>query len=175
MDFYNLQETDHKLFSEALRSMTPECSRASATASECRDLLKKYFFNLDRVTGKKNILVVEEDPRLQRVMRSLVMDSAAEGAQCQVVDSLDKLEDLLKNQVCDLLVANYYQSEDEIEYEFWERTRARFPNMEVIIFSHVNDREYYEMLERLSEPEDPAPKHPMTAKLKSFFENVFGG
>lgn len=156
MDFYNLQESDHRLIAQAM-------SRASS------DLL-----SFDRVLNKKNILLAEEDPRIQRAMQKLILEINRD-AQCWIVDSVEEITDMLEQQECDLLIANYYLSEDEIDYEFWEAIRERFPRMEVLILSHINDREYYEMLEKISQADQEGSRQPLSSRIKHFFEHVFGG
>jgi len=166
MDFYNLQERDHELLERAM-DMT-------VGSREYRDYLRKHFFSLQKLANKKSILVAEEDPRIQRVMQSLIREENPE-AVCVFADSVEEISEILEDTVCDLLVANYYLSEDEIDYEFWERVRTRFPEMEVVILSHVNDREYYEMLEKLDGFGDEEIAKAPTSRLKRFFEDVFGG
>jgi CheY-like chemotaxis protein len=140
MDFYNLQENDHRLLEQV---MTPSFS----STDEYQDYLKRHFFNFERVLNKKSILLAEEDPRVQRAMQKMIQEANKE-ANCWVVNSVEDISGVLSDKLCDLLIANYYLSEDEIDYEFWERIRERYPQMEVIILSHVNDREYYELLEK---------------------------
>lgn len=166
MDFYNLQDSDHQLLEKTVGAL-------SAGVSEYQDYLKRHFFNFERVLDKKSIIVAEEDPRIQKAMMDMIQN-ANQDAQCWVVDSVEEIEESLEERQCDLLIANYYQSEDEIDYEYWERVRARYPHMEVIILSHINDREYYDMLERLSSA-DPRATQPISSRIRHFFENVFGG
>lgn len=165
MDFYNLQESDHLLIEQTMD--LPVASK------EYRDYLRKQFFNLEKLVNKKCIIVAEEDPRVQRVMQNLIREENR-AAQCLFADSIEEIEDVLKENNCDLLVANYYTSEDEIDYEFWEKVRLEYPLMDVVILSHVNDREYYEMLEKI---QDNAPVNALNggSKIKQFFDNVFGG
>jgi DNA-binding NarL/FixJ family response regulator len=165
MDFYNLQEIDHQLLEQSLG--------LTVGSKEYRDYLRRQFFNIDRMADKKSIVVIEEDPRIQRVMQTLVREENSE-AVCVFADSVAELKNILSTNPCDLLVANYYSAEDQIDYEYWEQMRAEYPDMEVVILSHVNDREYYEMLEKL-EDENDAPAGFASSKLKQFFENVFGG
>ena len=170
MDFYNLQENDHRLIEQTLSrhlggvTVTPDYKEA----------LQRQFFNFDRVLNKKSILLAEEDPRIQRAMQKMIQE-ANQDAQCWIVDSVDEISDLLDEKECDLLIANYYLSEDEIDYEFWEVVRDRYPQMDVIILSHVNDREYYEALVKMSKEDHGGLHQRFSAKLKHFFEHVFGG
>lgn len=166
MDFYNLQESDHQLLENAMA--------LTVGSKEYRDYLRSHFFNLERLADKKCILVVEEDPRIQRVMQQLIREENRK-ADCLFADTVEDIAEVLRENPCDLLVANYYLSEDEIDYEFWEHVRTRFPDMEVVILSHVNDREYYEMLEKLEQLEFPPIQNSGNSRLKHFFENVFGG
>jgi len=172
MDFYNLQETDHRLIEKSIGR--------TSDSPVYKDYLEHHFFNFERVLNKKNILLAEEDPRIQRAMQKMILE-ANQDAQCWIVDSVDEVTDLLAEKDCDLLIANYYLSEDEIDYEFWETIRGRFPQMEVIILSHVNDREYYQMLEKASREEQEGrhelhePRERLTSKIKHFFEHIFGG
>jgi DNA-binding NtrC family response regulator len=166
MDFYNLQENDRRLIEQTMNR--------AADPSSYKDYLQRYFFNFDRVYNKKNILLVEEDPRIQRAMQKMIREANQE-AQFWIADSVDEILDTLDKKECDLLIANYYLSEDEIDYEFWEVIRARFPLMDVIILSHVNDREYYEALEKMSQNVHEGHSRPFSTKLKHFFEHVFGG
>jgi len=167
MDFYNLQENDHRLLEKA---MTPSLS----AADEYQDYLKRHFFNFERVLDKKSILLAEEDPRVQRAMQKMIQEANKE-AHCWIVNSVEEISEVLSDKLCDLLIANYYLSEDEIDYEFWERIRERYPQMEVIILSHVNDREYYELLEKSGNSQEGAESHRFSARIRNFFENVFGG
>lgn len=166
MDFYNLQESDHRLIEQTMIR--------AVDSPVYKDYLQRHFFNFDRVLNKKNILLAEEDPRIQRAMQKMIQD-ANRDAQCWIVDSVEEVTDLLAERECDLLIANYYLSEDEIDYEFWETLRERFPQMEVMILSHVNDREYYEALEKMSRDDQEGLHQPFSAKIKHFFEHVFGG
>lgn len=166
MDLYNLQESDHKLLEKTLGNI-------AAGMSEYQDYLKSNFFNFERLLEKKSILVAEEDPVIQRALTDMIQEANQE-AQCWAIDSIEDIDQSLENKQCDLLIANYYLSEDEIDYEFWERIRARYPHMEVIILSHVNDRESYEILEKMSGIGGRS-LHPLSSRIKHFFENVFGG
>ena len=166
MDFYNLQESDHRLLEKTMQ--------LTVGSKEYRDYLRKHFFSLEKLANKKNIVVAEEDPRIQRVMQNLIREENEE-AICRFADSVDEISELLEESVCDLLVANYYTSEDEIDYEFWENVRARFPEMEVVILSHVNDREYYDMLEKLGKADRDLEGAHSPSRMKQFFDNVFGG
>jgi hypothetical protein len=170
MDFYNLQETDHRLIEQTLSHHLGGVT----VAPELKDSLQRQFFNFDHVLNKKSILLAEEDPRIQRAMQKMIQEANKE-AECWIVDSVDEISDLLDEKECDLLIANYYLSEDEIDYEFWEMVRGRYPHMEVIILSHVNDREYYEALVKVSREDQEGPHLPFSTKLKHFFEHVFGG
>jgi hypothetical protein len=170
MDFYNLQENDHRLIEQTLSHRLS----GGAVAPDYKESLQRQFFNFDRVLNKKSILLAEEDPRIQRAMQKMILE-ANQSAQCWIVDSVDEISDLLDEKECDLLIANYYLSEDEIDYEFWEMVRGRYPHMEVIILSHVNDREYYEALVKMSREDHEGQHQPFSAKLKHFFEHVFGG
>jgi len=166
MDFYNLQESDHQLLEKTMD--------LTVGSREYRDYLRKQFFNLEKLSDKKCIMVAEEDPRVQRVMQTLIREENR-GAQCLFADSIDEIQGLLKeNSNCDLLVANYYTAEDEIDYEFWEMIRQEYPHMEVVILSHVNDREYYEMLEKIQDDE-LAHGLGSSSKIKQFLDSVFGG
>ena len=168
MDFYNLQESDHRLIE---RSM----GLASTATPSYKEYVGRDVFNFDRVLNKKNILLAEEDPQIQQALQKLIQDANAE-AQCWFVDSVDEITDLLDERKCDLLIANYYLSEDEIDYEFWEQIRGQFPGMDVIILSHVNDREFYELLEKISRADHEVRRHrPFSERIKNFFEYVFGG
>jgi CheY-like chemotaxis protein len=158
MDFYNLQESDHQLLEKTM-DMT-------VGSKEYRDYLRKHFFSLDRLANKRCIVVAEEDPRIQRVMQNLIREENHE-AVCLFADSVEEIDEILEDSQCDLLVANYYLSEDEIDYEFWEHLRARYPEMEVVILSHVNDREYYEMLEKLGN--DEVDLHSHGGRIKRVF------
>lgn len=166
MDFYNLQESDHKLLEKTVGVQTP-------MTLEYQEYLKRRFFNFERVLNKKSILLAEEDPRIQRAMINMIRDANGQ-ATCRAVNSVEEISESLEAQTFDLLIANYYLSEDEIDYEFWERIRARYPSMEVIILSHVNDREYYDLLEKVSAFENQ-PSQPLSYRIRHFFENVFGG
>ncbi|WP_413287611.1 hypothetical protein [Bdellovibrio sp. HCB337] len=166
MDLYNLQESDHKLIEQTLGNI-------AVNVSEYQEYLKRHFFNFERVLNKKAILVAEEDPRIQKAMTDMIREANQE-AQCWAVDSVDEIDSSLELKSCDLLIANYYLSEDEIDYEYWERVRARYPHMEVIILSHINDREYYDMLEKTS-GYGARSSHPLSSRIRHFFENVFGG
>lgn len=165
MDFYNLQENDHRLFEQTLGR--------TADSPPYKEYLERHFFNFDRVLNKKNIVLAEEDPRIQQALQRQIKE-ANKDAQCWIVDSVEEVSDLIEEKSCDLLIANYYLSEDEIDYEFWERIRDQYPEMEVIILSHVNDREYYQMLEKLDQSQDVHAR-PFSARIRHFFENVFGG
>jgi CheY-like chemotaxis protein len=165
MDFYNLQESDHQLLEKTM-DMT-------VGSKEYRDYLRKHFFNLEKLSNKKSILVAEEDPRIQRVMQNLIREENRQ-AVCLFADSVEEITDVLEETPCDLLVANYYSSEDEIDYEFWENLRMRYPEMDVVILSHVNDREYYDMLEKLDD-DRPQTAGPGGSRIKHFFETIFGG
>jgi hypothetical protein len=166
MDFYNLQEKDHRLIERTLNPI-PELPKY-------KDYLLSHFFNFERIMNKKSILLAEEDPRIQRAMQKLIYE-VNQDAACWVVNSVEEITDLLDEKSCDLLIANYYQSEDEIDYEYWERIRARYPQMEVIIFSHVNDREYYSVLDKMADLDEESTQSPLSSRIKHFFENVFGG
>ncbi len=170
MDFYNLQESDHRLIEQTLSHRLGGVTGAP----DYKETLRRQFYNFDRVLNKKNILLAEEDPRIQRAMQKMILE-ANQDAQCWIVDSVDEIGDLLDQKECDLLIANYYLSEDEIDYEFWEMVRGRYPRMEVIILSHVNDREYYEALVKMSQEGHEGRYQPFSTKLKHFFEHVFGG
>lgn len=167
MDFYNLQDSDHRLLQKTMGAV-------STGAREYQNYLKRHFFNFERVLDKKSILLAEEDPRVQRAMRNMILEANKE-AVCWVVASIEEITQVLHEKFCDLLIANYYLSEDEIDYEFWERIRQLYPHMEVIILSHVNDREYYEMLESSDRAEDGVHSQGLSSRIKHFFENVFGG
>lgn len=167
MDFYNLQENDHRLLEKTMRA-------APAGQSEYQDYLKRHFFNFERVLNKKFILLAEEDPRIQRAMQSMIQEANKE-AICWVVGSVEEITGVLNEKICDLLIANYYLSEDEIDYEFWDRIRELYPKMEVIILSHVNDREYYDMLEKSGTVMDGPGSQRISSRIRHFFENVFGG
>ncbi len=166
MDFYNLQESDHRLIEQSLLR--------AGDSPLYRDYLQRHFFDFARVLDKKSILLAEEDPRIQRAMQKMIQD-ANPAAQCWIVDSVEEVTDLLNDKACDLLIANYYLSEDEIDYEFWEKIRERFPQMDVMILSHVNDREYYEILEKMNFTNQENLHQPFSVKVKHFFEHVFGG
>lgn len=167
MDFYNLQENDHRLLEQTMAS-------APGETNEYQDYLKRHFFNFERVLNKKSILLAEEDPRIQRAMQKMIQEANKE-AVCWTVESVEEITDVLNEKLCDLLIANYYLSEDEIDYEFWDRIRERYPKMEVIILSHVNDREYYDMLEKSGQTLDGSDPARISSRIRHFFENVFGG
>ena len=172
MDFYNLQESDHQLLEQAMD--------LNLESKEYRDYLKRQFFDLERLANKKCIVVVEADPRVQKIMQTLIREENR-GSQCVLLDCIEEIEDVLKEHDCDLLVANYYTSEDEIDYEFWEKVRGAFPRMDVVILSHVNDREFYDMLGKIPDDTAIGKVNVMngnvlgTSKIKQFFDNVFGG
>jgi CheY-like chemotaxis protein len=166
MDFYNLQESDHQLLEKTME--------LTVGSKEYRDYLRKHFFNFKKLANKKCILVAEEDPRIQRIMQELIHEENNQ-ALCLFADSVEEITDVLNDNACDLLMANYYLSEDEIDYEFWEGIRARYPEMEVIILSHINDREYYDMLEKLEREGASTRQRPASSRIKEFFDNVFGG
>ena len=165
MDFYNLQESDHKLLEQTMD--------LNVGSKEYRDYLRKQFFNLEKLANKRCIVVAEENPRIQRVMQTLIREENR-NAQCVFADSIDEIEFVLKETDCDLLLANYYTSEDEIDYEFWENMRQQYPQMDVVILSHVNDREYYEMLEKIQD-DGTVAMNGSSNKIKQFFDNFFGG
>lgn len=166
MDFYNLQETDHRLLETAMERATGSSFYLKSS--------ERYFFNFDRVLNKKSILLVEEDARIQLALRKLILE-ANRDAQCWAVRTLDDMVQFLEQRGCDLLIANYYTSEDEIDYEFWDLLRERFPHIEVIILSHVNDREFYQLLEASSLEGKAGPPQSLSNRVWDFFENVFGG
>lgn len=167
MDFYNLQETDHRLLERTMES-------APRGQKDYQAYLKRHFFNFERVLNKKSILLAEEDPFIQRAMQSMIQEANKE-AVCWTVASIEDVSRVLSERLCDLLIANYYLSEDEIDYEFWERIHEAYPHMEVIILSHVNDREYYEMLEKSGKFEEGLDSRRFSSRIRTFFENVFGG
>lgn len=167
MDFYNLQEKDHRLLE---KTMAP----VPLGQRNYQDYLKRHFFNFERVLNKKSILLAEEDPFIQKAMQNMIQEANKE-AVCWAVTSIEEINRVLSEKLCDLLIANYYLSEDEIDYEFWERIHESYPHMEVIILSHVNDREYYEMLEKSGKAEESMDTRRFSSRIRNFFENVFGG
>lgn len=166
MDFYNLQEKDHELLEGSMKPVN--------TSSVYREYLRKQFFDFDKLAGKSCILVAEEDPRVQRAMYNMIREENPH-ATCLFADSIEEIEDVLEEVDCDLLVANYYIAEDEIDYEQWDQFRLRYPETQVIIMSHINDREYYEMLEELEKQRRTEHSTGFGVRIKTFFENVFGG
>ena len=132
------------------------------------------LMGFESILNKKNILLAEEDPHIQQALQRLILEINHD-AQCWIVDSVEEITEMLGKQEYDLLIANYYLSEDEIDYEFWETIRERFPLMEVVILSHVNDRDYYEALVRTSQVAQENLRPPLSNRIKHFFEHVFGG
>ncbi|HEY8271257.1 MAG TPA: hypothetical protein VIG33_10250 [Pseudobdellovibrionaceae bacterium] len=174
MDFYNLQESDHRLIE---KTMSLPSDSQQYKNYLFRHLFSKGFstgFSQKKFLDKKNILLMEEDPRLQCVIKNLLLEANNE-AVCGIVEGIDDIICALETRPYDLVIANYYLSEDEIDYEYWERIHAIYPQMEVIIFSHVNDKEYYNTLEKVANLE-LGPRHlPWSSRLGHFFKNIFGG
>lgn len=166
MDFYNLQESDHQLL-EKMMNISP-------TATEFKDYLQRRFFDFEKVAAKNAILLIEEDPRLQCAMQRLIAE-VNPAAKVRSIYTVEDLPEALEEQRYELLIANYYLSEDEIDYEFWEAFRASHPLLELIIFSHVNDREYFEMLDKMGRQGPSGASRPLPGRIKRFFEIVFGG
>jgi hypothetical protein len=166
MDFYNLQESDHRLIEKTMMPL-PD-------SQGYKDYLLRHFLDFEGFLNKERILLVEEDPRIQRAMRNLILE-VNEGAVCWTVDSLEGITDILDEKRCDLLIANYYLSEDEIDLEYWDYVRSRYPRMEVMILSHVNEREYYQILEKMASQVEDQVQLSLPSRIKIFFQNVFGG
>ncbi|MGZ3744478.1 MAG: hypothetical protein ACXWRE_07585 [Pseudobdellovibrionaceae bacterium] len=166
MDFYNLQESDHRLIEQTLFSL-PE-------SQQYKNQLFRHFLNVEKLLNKKNILLLEEDPRIQGVIKNLILEANSE-AVCWTVDAIEDIANFLEKTPCDLLIANYYLSEDEIDYEYWEGIRAGYPETEVIIFSHINDREYYNILKKMTNLDTEALPLSWTSRLRHFLRNKFGG
>jgi DNA-binding NtrC family response regulator len=176
MKFYNLGGGPFILSNEETgfsAGVSGSLFEPKADSQSClKAYLKSYTFDLNKIGSAKRILVVEEDNRIQNVLQRLIQEENAQ-AVCVFGETVDDVLQLHKEHHFDLVVANCYEADDEVDYEFWDRLREENPSLDVVILSHVNDREYYEMLEKL-EAFESRPT-PLTAKLKNFFEHVFGG
>lgn len=187
MDFYSLGGSLNSGSNNAASTANTVTTDASTpeTESYLRNYLKQYICDLKKVASAEKILLVEEDSRIQNVLQMLILEENAQ-AICVFLESVEEVLDSLRSEEFDLVIVNYYLADDEIDYDFWEFVREEFPKLDVNFLSHVNDREYYQMLEKIDADEGEegiaaeiariaAPLGTMTAKMKTFFGNIFGG
>jgi hypothetical protein len=179
MEFYNSGENGYGMLPVYRTTPNDLASNSNLTSvlNLASNTLSKTGFDIfdaNKIGRAKRILVIEEDTRLQRILQKLIQEENAE-ATCVFRDSLDEFLQLHKDVKFDLVIANYYQAEDEVDYDFWDEVRTEFPEIDIVIHSHINDREYYEMLEKIHEVQPLTSQVGPTAKLKTFFEHIFGG
>jgi CheY-like chemotaxis protein len=186
MDFYNLGEGRPQTFAapdsmRGIKSGIEEVRESKVRNDESIDsgidengnipqYLLKYVLGDRDLRECQRILFVEDEPRLHGVLRNLIVEENM-ATECEFTDSLDAVADLQKEKNFDLIVANYYEAEDEIDYEFWDQLRNDHPRVSVVTLSHINDREYYDLLDRWGQSKLSTTK----SNLKHLFENVFGG
>jgi CheY-like chemotaxis protein len=147
-------------------------------ASYLKSYLKKYTFDFNKIGSAKRILIIEEDSRVQNILQRLIQEENTQ-AVCVFGETLDDVLTQEKLEPFDLVIASYYESEDEVDYEFWDQARIMNPQLQVIVLSHLNDRDYYDVIYRMIDRFDKSERAhhylAMKSKLKNFFGNVFGG
>lgn len=176
---YTSEDTSEYTSGYTTDSASARLSESTPEYVSClKSYLKKYTFDFEKIAGARRILIIEEDSRVQNVLQRLIQEENTQTV-CVFGETVDDVH-RYSDQSFDLIIACYYQSEDEVDYDFWDEARKLNPGLEVIVLSHVNDREYYEMIEKLENVENTRATEvqmisPVTTKLKNLFGQVFGG
>lgn len=133
-----------------------------------------YFIDMNRLKDKKRILVVEDDAMTRAYLKKLVKDYNHEITVFSASNVAEALE-ILRNQHCDLLIADYFLPQETNGLDLWNIASGEFPDLECMIVSSI-DKELYTNRAKDSVNPPLFCQKPVTySKLSKFLNFFLGG